>query len=76
MAFIRKVYTILTFQILLTTGLSTLSFFSTSYRNWIQGNPWMMWVSLFGAIGVRPFSSHLSLPHPTYFNAEAKETQC
>jgi hypothetical protein len=38
-------------QILLTTGLSTLSFFSNGYRNWIQSNAWMMWVSLFGAIG-------------------------
>ena len=51
MQFIRKVYTILTVQILLTTGLSTLSFFSNGYRNWIQSNAWMMWVSLFGAIG-------------------------
>jgi FtsH-binding integral membrane protein len=23
---------------------------SKSYRNWIQSNPWMMWVSLFGAM--------------------------
>jgi FtsH-binding integral membrane protein len=22
---------------------------STSYKNWIQTNPWMMWVSMFGA---------------------------
>lgn len=51
MQFIRKVYTILTVQILLTAGLSSLSFFSTGYRNWIQTNSWMMWVSLFGAIG-------------------------
>jgi protein lifeguard len=50
MQFIRKVYTILTFQILLTTGLSTVSFFSNGYRTWIQSNSWMMWLSLFGAI--------------------------
>lgn len=50
MQFIRKVYTILTVQLLLTTGLSALSFFSTGYRSWIQSNAWMMWVSLFGAI--------------------------
>lgn len=50
MQFIRKVYTILTAQILLTTGLSTVSFFSSGYRNWIQSNAWMMWLSLFGAI--------------------------
>lgn len=51
MAFIRKVYTILTCQILLTTALSSLSFFNTSYKSWIQSNAWMMWVSLLGAIG-------------------------
>ena len=51
MQFIRKVYAILTVQLLLTTGLSALSFFSTGYKQWIQSNQWMMWVSLFGAIG-------------------------
>lgn len=51
MQFIRKVYAILTAQLLLTTALSTISFFSAPYKNWIQSNQWMMWVSLFGAIG-------------------------
>jgi FtsH-binding integral membrane protein len=51
MQFIRKVYAILTMQILLTTALSSISFFSDSYKNWIQSNQWMMWVSIFGAIG-------------------------
>ncbi|EMC91410.1 hypothetical protein BAUCODRAFT_152667 [Baudoinia panamericana UAMH 10762] len=51
MQFIRKVYAILTVQLLLTTALSAVSFFSTPYKNWIQTNQWMMWVSLFGAIG-------------------------
>ncbi|KAK5065079.1 hypothetical protein LTR84_000914 [Exophiala bonariae] len=51
MSFIRKVYSILTVQLLLTAGLSSLSFFSDNYRNWIQSNSWMMWLSLFGAIG-------------------------
>ena len=51
MQFIRKVYSILTVQILLTAALSSVSFFSDSYRGWIQSNKWMMWVSLFGAIG-------------------------
>ena len=51
MAFIRKVYTILTVQILATALMSSVSFFSTGYRNWIQTNSWMMWISLFGAIG-------------------------
>ncbi|QIX00090.1 hypothetical protein AMS68_005607 [Peltaster fructicola] len=51
MQFIRKVYAILTVQILLTTAISSISFFSNSYKTWIQSNQWMMWVSLFGAIG-------------------------
>ncbi|KAK4945102.1 hypothetical protein LTR10_015527 [Elasticomyces elasticus] len=50
MQFIRKVYTILTVQLLLTAALSSLSFFSAGYKNWIQTNSWMMWTSLFGAI--------------------------
>lgn len=51
MQFIRKVYSILTVQILLTAAMSSISFFNDSYRGWIQTNQWMMWVSLFGAIG-------------------------
>ncbi|KAB2578580.1 Inhibitor of apoptosis-promoting Bax1-related protein [Lasiodiplodia theobromae] len=51
MQFIRKVYAILTVQLLMTAVLSSISFFSEGYRHWIQGNQWMMWISLFGAIG-------------------------
>ena len=51
MQFVRKVYSILTVQLLATVALSSISFFSASYKSWIQSNQWMMWVSLFGAIG-------------------------
>ncbi|KAL5359472.1 inhibitor of apoptosis-promoting Bax1-domain-containing protein [Aspergillus floccosus] len=51
MQFIRKVYAILTVQLLLTTIMSSLSFFSEGYRHWIQGNFWLMMVSVFGALG-------------------------
>jgi len=51
MAFVRKVYSILTVQLLATAALSSVSFFSVSYKDWIQSNQWAMWVSLFGAIG-------------------------
>ncbi|KAL8852706.1 MAG: hypothetical protein Q9221_002466 [Calogaya cf. arnoldii] len=51
MQFIRKVYSILTVQIFATMALSSVSFWSSGYKNWIQSNQWMMWVSLFGAIG-------------------------
>jgi len=51
MAFVRKVYAILSVQLVATAALSAVSFWSDSYRNWIQSNTWMVWVSLFGAIG-------------------------
>lgn len=51
MQFVRKVYAILTVQLLATAILSSVSFFSTSYKGWIQANQWAMWTSLFGAIG-------------------------
>ncbi|MDI1492285.1 MAG: hypothetical protein OHK93_003497 [Ramalina farinacea] len=51
MQFIRKVYAILTVQIIATMAVSSISYVSTGYKAWIQSNQWMMWVSLFGAIG-------------------------
>jgi hypothetical protein len=51
MQFVRKVYAILSVQLIATAILSSVSFFSASYKHWIQSNQWMMWVSLFGAIG-------------------------
>jgi len=46
MAFVRKVYAILTVQLLATGAAGTISFFSEGYKNWIQSNPWMMWTSV------------------------------
>ena len=40
-----------TVQLLLTTFMSSISFFSDSYRQWIQGNFWLLLVSVFGALG-------------------------
>ncbi|GMF78378.1 unnamed protein product [Aspergillus oryzae] len=39
------------FKLLLTTIMSSISFFSDSYRLWIQSNFWLMIVSVFGALG-------------------------
>jgi protein lifeguard len=50
MAFIRKVYAILSVQLLLTAVVSSISYFSKTYRDWIQSNSWLMWTSLFGSI--------------------------
>lgn len=65
MQFIRKVYAILTVQLLATTALSAISFFSASYKTWIQTNQWMMWVSLFGAIGMMLATFYWRKSYPT-----------
>lgn len=36
-------------QLLATSVLGGIAMVSTTYRNWIQANQWMMWVSLVGA---------------------------
>lgn len=51
MAFVRKVYAILSVQLIATAVLSAISFWNVSYKIWIQTHAWAMWVSLFGAIG-------------------------
>jgi FtsH-binding integral membrane protein len=38
-----------TVQLLATAAVSGASMMSVTYKNWIQTNPWMMWVSLFGS---------------------------
>ncbi|QUC17648.1 uncharacterized protein UV8b_01889 [Ustilaginoidea virens] len=48
--FVRKVYTILTLQLLATAGVSSLTFFSSAYKTWIQSHPGLVWVSLIGAM--------------------------
>lgn len=44
--FIRKVYTILTVQLLVTGAVSTLSFVSEGYKAWIQEHPSMVFISV------------------------------
>lgn len=44
--FIRKVYTILTIQLIATGAVSALSFMSESYKGWIQSHPAVVWVSV------------------------------
>ncbi|KAI5300501.1 hypothetical protein KEM55_006988 [Ascosphaera atra] len=50
MQFVRKVYSILTVQLLFTTILSSVSFFSESYRTFVQQNAWLTLVSCVSAI--------------------------
>ncbi|XXH02295.1 hypothetical protein Hte_008666 [Hypoxylon texense] len=48
--FIRKVYTILTAQLLATAVVSGFSFWSQGYKTWIQSHSALVWVSLVGSI--------------------------
>jgi hypothetical protein len=44
--FVRKVYTILTAQLLVTGAVSTISFVSPAYKEWIQSHPALVFVSV------------------------------
>ncbi|KAH8886469.1 UPF0005-domain-containing protein [Thozetella sp. PMI_491] len=48
--FIRKVYTILTVQLIATGAVSAISFMSEGYKAWIQTHPALVYGSLFGAM--------------------------
>ncbi|SPO00204.1 related to C-term. of A.nidulans regulatory protein (qutR) [Cephalotrichum gorgonifer] len=48
--FVRKVYAILTVQLLATTLVSSASFWSDSYRDWIKSHPALVWISLLGSM--------------------------
>jgi len=65
MAFIRKVYAILTVQIAATVIFSSISFFSHGFRHWIQSNGWMMWLSIFGSLGFLGLTLWKSKSYPT-----------
>jgi FtsH-binding integral membrane protein len=48
--FIRKVYSILTLQLIATGAVSALSFMSDGYKGWIQSHPAVVWASLVGSM--------------------------
>jgi FtsH-binding integral membrane protein len=45
-AFVRKVYAILTVQLVATAILSSISFFNLSFKTWIQTNPGMLFAAM------------------------------
>ncbi|KAK9454435.1 inhibitor of apoptosis-promoting Bax1-domain-containing protein [Dipodascopsis uninucleata] len=49
-AFIRKVYTILSIQLVMTSALSVLFMYNSAIRFWVQSHPSMMWITLIGSI--------------------------
>ncbi|CAG5130752.1 unnamed protein product [Candidula unifasciata] len=52
MGFMRKVFGILTAQILVTTIMAALFMVSEPVQEFVQGSHWMLTLSLFGTIGV------------------------
>ncbi|KAF3903588.1 hypothetical protein AA313_de0203449 [Arthrobotrys entomopaga] len=48
--FISKVYSILFCQLVATGAVSSATFYSPSFKTWVQTNGWMMWISLIGSI--------------------------
>ncbi|KAI9473872.1 MAG: inhibitor of apoptosis-promoting Bax1-domain-containing protein [Benjaminiella poitrasii] len=51
MQFVRKVYSILTVQILGTIIMSSVYMFNEGVKTWVQTHPWMLFVSMFGSFG-------------------------
>ncbi len=58
--FVRKVYAILSVQLLVTAAVSALSFWSQGYKSWIQSHPAMVWIS------VRPPPLYAAIPAPPW----------
>jgi len=67
LAFVRKVYTILSTQILATTIVGGLLSQSDSAISWVQHNVWALYVSLFGTLIVLGLLYWKRHSHPTNF---------
>ncbi|KAI8092940.1 inhibitor of apoptosis-promoting Bax1-domain-containing protein [Halteromyces radiatus] len=52
MQFVRKVYSILSVQLLSTAILSSIYMYNISIKSWVQSNPWLLLVSGIGSLGV------------------------
>lgn len=55
--FVRKVYAILTIQLLATSALGAVSFLSEGYRKWIQSHPALVFVSVSPPVPRHPLPS-------------------
>lgn len=51
-AFVRKVYTILGLQLLLTFGVGSFISLNPTVRAWSLSNQWLFWVALFGSFAL------------------------
>lgn len=52
---------------MVTAIISSFSFFSTSFRTWIQSNQWMMWVSIIGSFALMFLTLWKSKSYPMNF---------
>ncbi|ORY93344.1 inhibitor of apoptosis-promoting Bax1-domain-containing protein [Syncephalastrum racemosum] len=52
MQFVRKVYSILTAQVLSTAVLSAVYMYNQNAKQWVQTNPWLLYTSMFASLGV------------------------
>ncbi|KAI9319854.1 inhibitor of apoptosis-promoting Bax1-domain-containing protein [Dichotomocladium elegans] len=50
--FVRKVYSILSAQILSTIALSAVYMYNLNIRQWIQSHQWLIFLSIFGTLGI------------------------
>ncbi len=60
--FIRKVYAILTVQLIVTGAVSALGFWVDGYKTWIQSHPSMVWISVRPLLHSRPVPLSLTPP--------------
>lgn len=52
LSFVRKVYSILTVQVLFTTVFSAAFLYSPSVQDFAQKNQWLLFMSMFGSLGL------------------------
>ena len=63
--FIRKVYAILTAQLIATAALSSASFWSPAYKSYIQSHPALVWASLLGSLALLGLTFWKRKSYPT-----------
>jgi len=66
-AFVRKVYSILSIQLLATLAVGFAMVKSTTLRTWVSENEWSLWVSMFGTFGVLIALYWKSRSYPTNY---------
>lgn len=74
--FIRKVYAILSLQILLTVVVGFFIKLSLGVQNWCLNNQWLFWVSLIGAFGFMIGAHVKARSYPTNLILLAGFTLC